>query len=188
ALNPLSVTIELIGDNYTSIRVQVDKDSPDFTQSITATQNVFIDINQIVQSYNCENAPKCPVFSYVVDLYYGAEVESSTATVIISFNTGESHTIEKGNAYPFLVFMIDIGSSLSLYFGFTFLTAFEIILFFFYGSDIELQTLSPPPKKNIIYDLPNKKLLEKKTRQNKKKIEAEKCRQKIYATMIPPIV
>lgn len=123
-----------------------------------------------------------------MDLYYGAAVDPSTATITISFNAGEFHTIEPANAYPFLVFMIDIGSSLSLYFGFTFLTAFEIAVFFFYGSDIELKNLPPPPTKSVIYDLPSKRLLERKTKDARRKIEADKNRQIIYAMMIPSIV
>ena len=130
----------------------------------------------------------CPLLSYIVDIYYGADADFSTATISISFNAGASHTIEQGNTYPFLVFMIDIGSSLSLYFGFTFLTAFEVVVFFFYGSDIELKALSPPPKKTVIYDLPSRRLLEKRTKDARRRIEADKNRQKIYAMMIPPIV
>uniref|UniRef100_A0AC34QR53 Uncharacterized protein n=1 Tax=Panagrolaimus sp. JU765 TaxID=591449 RepID=A0AC34QR53_9BILA len=122
------------------------------------------------------------LFEVVVFFFYGTEIELQSF-----FNNGVRHVQGWGNGYPAYAFMIDIGSSLGLYFGLTFLTLFEVVVFFFYGTEIELQSLSPAPIKTVIYDLPNKKLLERKTKDARRKIQVQSQKMKIAAMNLPPI-
>lgn len=68
------------------------------------------------------------------------------------------------------------------------LTLFEVIIFFFYGRSDEIINLYPAPSKAIIYDLPNKKMVANRSKNDvKRKLAAERQRQRNFASMLPPI-
>uniref|UniRef100_A0A914PW20 Uncharacterized protein n=1 Tax=Panagrolaimus davidi TaxID=227884 RepID=A0A914PW20_9BILA len=115
--------------------------------------------------------------------------ELTIAEFDINFREGTFHQTSFSVSYTLVNLTIDIGSSLSLYFGFTVLTLFEVIIFFFYGRSDEITNLYPAPSKTIIYDLPNKKMVAKRTNNLdiKRKLAAERQRQWNHALRLPPI-
>nr|CAD2171775.1 unnamed protein product [Meloidogyne enterolobii] len=79
--------------------------------------------------------------------------------------------MEESREYNSFNLMVDLGSTLGLYFGLTILTIFEFIIFILYrsASHNPAEVQKPPPE-SVIYNIPIKSNINKKDlRQRKKK-------------------
>ncbi|KAF7639094.1 hypothetical protein Mgra_00001326 [Meloidogyne graminicola] len=95
------------------------------------------------------------------------------ATIRFRFMSMTAIIMEESREYNNFNLMVDLGSTLGLYFGLTILTIFELAIFLLYrsASHNPAEVQKPPPE-SIIYNIPVKNTINKKSeklKQRKKK-------------------
>uniref|UniRef100_A0A7E4VNT2 Transmembrane protein 231 n=1 Tax=Panagrellus redivivus TaxID=6233 RepID=A0A7E4VNT2_PANRE len=120
--------------------------------------------------YDVSLVPRNPVADYSVQIALGFGVVTTTSS----------------SSYKLVNFAIDLGSTLSLYFGMTALTLFELVVFFFYGRSHEIIRLQPAPPLAIVYDIPAH--FQIRRRDAARRLMLDRVRQQKLAAVLPPIV